>query len=85
MGKCKKMGTMNNQLQKYWVESNWLDSSEQDFDVIVHPKMNISYLYNPVVKSPMPYPGIVEYRFGNCIQEGYGPLLASLKDNSRYY
>lgn len=51
----------------------------------MHPKMNISYLYNPVVKSPMPYLGIVEYRFGNCIQEGYGPLLESLKDNSRYY
>lgn len=59
------MSTVNNQLQKYWVESSWLDSSEEDFEVIVHPKMNISYLYNPIVKNQMPYPGIVEYRFGN--------------------
>lgn len=76
---------MNNQRQKYWVESNWLDSSEEDFEVIVHPKMNVSYLYNPVVKSQMPYPGIVEYRFGNRIREGYGPTLESPKSNSRYY
>lgn len=81
MGKCKKMDTVNNQLQKYWVESNCLDSSEED---IVHPNMNISCLYNPVMKSQMLHPGIVEHRFGNCIQEGYGPTLESPKDNRRY-
>jgi len=85
MGKCKEMGTMNKQLQKYWVDSNWLDSSEEDFEVIAHPKMNIRYLYNLVGKSQMPDPGIVEHRFGNCIQEGYGPMLENLKGNSRYY
>lgn len=36
------MGTKNNQLQKYEVESNWLDVSEEDFELIAHPKMNIS-------------------------------------------
>lgn len=60
------MGTLNNQLQKYCVESNCLDSSEEDFEVIVPPRMNINSLYNPVVKSQMRIPGIVEYRFGKC-------------------
>lgn len=61
----KKMGTLNNQLQKYCVESNSVDSSEEDFEVIVPPKMNINSLYNPVLKSQMRIPGIVECRFGN--------------------
>lgn len=60
----KKMGTLNNQVQKYCVESN-SDSSEKEFEVIVAPKMNINSLYNPVLKSQMRIPGIVEYRFGN--------------------
>lgn len=62
----KKMGTLNNQLQKYCVESNCLDSSEEDFEVIVPPKMNINSHCNPVMKSQMRIPGIVEYKFGNC-------------------
>lgn len=61
----KKMGTLNNQLQKYCVESNSVDSSEEDFEVIVPPMMNINGLYNPVLKSQMRIPGIVECRFGN--------------------
>lgn len=61
----KKMGSLNNQLQKYCVESNSLDSSEEDFEVIVPPKMNINSLYTPVLKSQMRTPAIVEYRFGN--------------------
>lgn len=59
------MGTLNNQLQKYCVVSNSLDSSEEDFEVIVHPKVNINSLYSPVLKSQMRIPGIVECRFGN--------------------
>lgn len=61
-----KMGTLNNQLQQCCVESNCLDSSAEDFEVIVPPKMNINSLYNPVLKSQMRIPGIVEYGFGNC-------------------
>ena len=62
----KEMGALNNQLQKYCVESNCLDSSEEDFEVIVPPKMNINSLCTPVMKSQMRIPGIVEYKFGNC-------------------
>lgn len=62
----EKMGTLNNQVQKYCVESNSLHSSEEDFEVIVPPKMNINSFYNPALKSQMRIPGIVEHRFGNC-------------------
>lgn len=62
----KRMGSLNNQLQKYCAESNSLDSSEENFEVIVPPRMNINSLYNPVLKSQMRISGIVEYRFGNC-------------------